>query len=485
MRRAWLAPLAMVAACSFDPGGAGTIDAPGGGPDGPPDGDLPPIDADHDAPSACTPACNGTTLITCVGGAPVGQECPQGCSENVTPHCRELTPSNGASLTDLTGVTSAIDIAGGRVFVFDTDDGSIESYDLSSLVTPPLTVRNPGDGVVDGIGFRSAGQGPGLPSLGIWSVTAFTVNPGVSTALHGTARFVGARAAIVLSRGAITVRGVVDAGAGVFNRTCRECGGPGGGNGGTRMDPATGCAPGGNGAYGAADETGGAGGGMSTIGADGGDSDAEGGVAASIATCPGVELIPLQGGSGGGRGGYDASPPVAGGEVGGGGGGAIQLTSLAAISIVGTADVYAGGAGGAGSSGRYGGGGGGAGGAILLEAPTITIGDTARITANGGGGGSGRTSSAGEAGNRGAMRASGGTGDGGGGNDGRGGRGGIASVTGTANLLQEQGNGGVDGTGGGGASAGRVRFNTASGSPSIAAGVTIRPAQTAGLRPLE
>lgn len=471
MVRAWPVLFAIVAACGFDPRG---------------DGGDPPLDAiGGDAPDAvagCVPGCDaaGTMVTTCSAGTPVTEVCAQGCGPAPTPHCRVFSPSNGAIAADLVGVTAALVVPAGRLFLLDTDDGSIDSYDRADLSAPPLVVRAAGDGLVTGLGFRRAEQGTGQPGLGSWAVTSLTVT--------GTLRVVGARAAIILAGGAIAVVGAIDVGAGQRpgNLDCRECAGAGGGTGATRTAAATGCAPGGAGSYDLATfETGGAGGGMSTPGANGGDAGASGGAAATIATCAGPTLIPLGGGGGGGRGGYDTGG-MFGGVSGGGGGGGLQLSSLTSLTVTGTGDLYAGGLGGAGSATNYGGGGGGAGGGLLLEAPIVTIADTANVTANGGGGGSGRLANVGDRGNRSTSRAAGGAGDGIGSDDGRGGVGGVAAAVGTASLLPTPGHGSVDGTGGGGASAGRIRVNTGPATtPVIAGTTTISPAPSIGTRPLE
>jgi hypothetical protein len=88
------------------------------------------------------------------------------------------------------------------------------------------------------------------------------------------------------------------------------------------------------------------------------------------------------------RGGCQGSPGNPGGGEAGAGGGVVYLMSGGQISITGIVDASGagGGGGGGGTSGR-GGGGGGAGGMIGLDAPTVMIGSTAQLFANGGGGG--------------------------------------------------------------------------------------------------
>jgi len=86
--------------------------------------------------------------------------------------------------------------------------------------------------------------------------------------------------------------------------------------------------------------------------------------------------------------------------LGGAGGGAIRLVARDSITVAGS--ISANGAGGAGApqSSSCGGGGGGSGGYVGFEAPTVTLGAMATVTANGGGGGGG--GGGGDAGNEGA-----------------------------------------------------------------------------------
>jgi hypothetical protein len=99
------------------------------------------------------------------------------------------------------------------------------------------------------------------------------------------------------------------------------------------------------------------------------------------------ELVPLRGGCEG-AGAFDVR--------GGGGGGAIQFVSGRALRLSVGSVVHVGGGGGiAGALGReentttpvWGPGGGGAGGGILVEAPTVELGDATMLLASGGGGG--------------------------------------------------------------------------------------------------
>jgi hypothetical protein len=439
--------LMMIAGCGFNPSGGqpadDVVDPDGGGPD----------DDGSPGDGACVEGCDGFDVVTCTGGQETRTPCSAGCLDAGGPHCATLIPSNGANASDLVDVTGDLVVNAGQIVVADTDDGSIVVYSGGS--GSPTTIRDPGNGLGDMIRYRTLSQTGGAPALAIFGVRRITIADG------GRLRVIGDRSVVFLVATEAAISGVVDVAAGHMGDTgsvdCQECSGPGGGAGGTSLTAASGCAPGINGQYSATlDETGGGGGGLGTMGARGGDSDSGtslGGDVTALTACSGASLVPLQGGSGGGR---SSGTVTFGNEVGGGGGGAVQITALDNIAITTTGEIYAAGAGGDGSADDYGGGGGGAGGGILLESPTITIVGAARITANGGGGGSGREANRGENGSRAAVRASGGAGDGTGGNDGRGG---LGSIGAGATQVATQGGGSVDGTGGGGGGAGIIRIN--------------------------
>ncbi len=392
--------------------------------------------------------------------------------------CVVFQPSNGVPAGFAANATASLTMPSARVYVFDTDDGSITSYDTSEQ--NPMTVRAGGTGVVSGIAFETRAQGGTGVELAMWGLTTLTQPAGA-----GKIAFRGSRAAALLASGLIELHGLVDASGGQTNtgENCPACAGPGGGGGATTTTAAGGCAPGGNGNYSASSwETGGAGGGMATQGASGGASLIAGGSPAPIVSCSGATLEPLAGGGGGGRASMNGAS--GGDAVGGGGGGALQLISLEAITIEGSgAEVYVGGIGGGGSAAMWGGGGGGAGGAVLLEAPNVTVGQGASLVANGGGGGAGRTSNSGQIGQSTATRAAGGAGDGAGSNTGRGGFGGITTDAGDLAGMPSAGLGGSDGTGGGGGAAGRIRINTAEGRTPTLAGAVVSPPASIGTRP--
>ena len=136
---------------------------------------------------------------------------------------------------------------------------------------------------------------------------------------------------------------------------------------------------------------GGGGGGFGSAGGRGGDGAGPGPAAGEAGPAVTGE-IGLRGGCPGGSGGGT----VTGGEVplGGSGGGAIALGARLALDVTGT--IHAGGGGGAGGdsgaleiSAGEGGAGGGSGGMIWLDAPTLTLGNSAVLAAQGGGGGEG------------------------------------------------------------------------------------------------
>jgi hypothetical protein len=145
--------------------------------------------------------------------------------------------------------------------------------------------------------------------------------------------------------------------------------------------------------------SGGGGGGFGGEGGEGGDSDIEANDVDGDSPSPGGRRGlaageppgALRGGCAGARGGAAGASGPSGG-VGGAGGGAIHLAARVRITVGGM--IHAAGAGGRGGradriSEGSGGGGGGSGGFIGLNAPLVTLEQTALLTANGGGGGEG------------------------------------------------------------------------------------------------
>jgi len=190
----------------------------------------------------------------------------------------------------------------------------------------------------------------------------------------GTLLVRGTRPLVIIARGSITVTGAIDGSA--------VKGVPGAGG----YDPKAGPGKGGNGADDAAsfDDSGGGGGGFGTAGSEG---QASGPTAAGSAGASyGMDLLRLEGGSGGG----DMSPSCPN-NVAGAGGGAIQLYARGAITIDGVVMVNGGGGDGGlvcpslglGTSGA----GGGSGGAIYVQAASVT--GSGLLLAQGGAGGGG------------------------------------------------------------------------------------------------
>lgn len=253
------------------------------------------------------------------------------------------------------------------------------------------------------------------------------VIPAKDVSIAGTLRVVGPYPVVLAVFGRITVNGTLDvsssttAGAGSVSTGCGNVGsttalaGGGGGGGGSF---GTGGAQGGNG-------------GSSTGGGSPG---------------PIQFTVALRGGCSGGAGGSGSDGPAG---TGGLGGGAVYIAAKTSIDVQGTINA-SGGAGGGGGK-RAGGGGGGSGGLIGFDAPTVTLGASAAIFANGGGGGEGGDS--GTVGDAGAVSA--GPLDRAAGGDsatkgGAGGEGSLAENTGTSGLNAEETSSGGGGGGGGG-----------------------------------
>jgi hypothetical protein len=317
--------------------------------------------------TACTPGCDGNTLMTCTGEP---KSCQLGCSEDGDAHCLAPSASNGIDLTLVDTLAGTTTFA--STTVFDTDTGTITGS----------VARAPGQGVNNGIMYAQAPpSGPGGVALGIFAFHNLAIDGGANI------RISGARAAVLLVGDTAGIAGVIDVSGG---RPARSSAGPGGGAGGSLGAQAGGCGAGAAGGHGSlavpTDDGGGGGGGGGVTGAPGGGRSTPL-VGVGGAACLPPLLEPLQGGSGGGRGGGPSGQAA----VGGGGGGALQITALRVLVLTGT--ITAGGGGG--DSGALSavdpgaGAGGGAGGALLLEAPMLTIAGSAIIAANGGGGGGG------------------------------------------------------------------------------------------------
>ncbi len=394
-----------------------------GGVDGAPDAMI----------DACpTAACAGADLVDCTGTV----TCSNGCVATNGPHCAALVPSNGISVGLLNGSTGELT---NPKYDIDASSGRIKSG--------PNTVRQPGTGVISGIGFAMVNgyavftaQRMDLGANGNWNVT-------------------GPTPVVFFSATTITITGALDAGG----QTAQ--GGPGGQTSGSDLcDGAAGME------YSTGFADGGGGGGGATAGADGGATMSTITGTGGHACAGAPTTIPLHGGEAGGAGGVDGTGTLFGGR-GGGGGGAIALVAMESITINSAGAVGSPGGGGESTATGDGGGGGGGGGAVLLESPIVMI--SGSLTANGGGGGA---PYGGASGNRGSVHtanaATGGvymTGAGG-----AGGVGGVAPVAGTVfSDLTPSARGG-----GGGGAVGRMEIKSRSSSTT---GATLSPAPVASM----
>lgn len=314
------------------------------------------------------PVCLAGSVATCVGDVLTPMTvCDLGCGGDPA-QCLELVPSNvpaellgrGIGQIDL-GSSAAV-----VYYVFNTDTGSIFGYD-DNLGKERVRIRQPGPGVNNGIYFQELPGSDGRPGMGVFAAARLRLESGETAVGEGSNALVLLIAQDAVIEGELGVDADYAVDESSLRGAASEAGGQGAGQNGVNNASA-----GGGGSFGSA---GGSGAPTSTSGPVYG----------------GVELMPLEGGSGGGDGGG-----VRGG-VGGRGAGALQLTAGVSITVGATGAVSACGEGGGGgggstlSSGTGGGGGGGSGGALLLEAPTITI--DGRVAANGGGGGQGSPSS--------------------------------------------------------------------------------------------
>jgi hypothetical protein len=367
-------------------------------------------------------------LRTCtdVGVEAVDTSCAWGCIAASTrtpePHCAQIVPHGDAVLLDdLIPNGSLADVIVGSGTVIDTDTGEISSA--------ASTVRDAGEGIIDGIEFSDRG------TVGVFRFKSLTLVGGVDAS--------GTNALALVADGAVTISANFDMRGGCSGNSA----GPGGFEGGGRAANGAGI---GHGDGGNAVNEGGGGGGYGGKGGPGGNLLDNGGDAYGV-----PRIANLVGGSGGGGGGDGQL-----GGVGGGGGGAIQIVSNTGITIAANDGINAGGCGGKAPVGDGSGGGGGAGGTILLEAPSITI--SGALAVNGGGGaGGGNIGTNGQAGSLSRTRAVGGTGGGGEGAATDAPNGGAAPI-------------GTRG-GGGGGGVGRMRFITRSGQVMIGPMAVLSP----------
>ena len=301
--------------------------------------DLP--DASSLVDACPTNACVGDMLVGC----DTSVTCTNGCG-GATPHCLQLSPSNGLNAGMLMGATADINI---DKLNFDAGDGSIRMMNND--------IRLAGTGVKAGIRWEV------VNGVSVWTANTWMLGPGRDWTFSGT------RPVTLFANTSITIASPLLVNAttsiGVLGGTNSNTGTAAGcsGRAGRNIDGTH------------AEGGGGGGGGNNAKGGDGGPSNQGGtftGIGGQCATRP--TTIPLVGGNGGG---------ASGASAGGGGGGAISLVSMETITI--TSAVSASGAGG-GVASTNGGGGGGGGGAIFIEAPNVII--SGQLTANGGGGGS-------------------------------------------------------------------------------------------------
>ena len=363
---------------------------------------------------ACPVACENDQLTDCTGS----HVCPFGCGTSAPPHCAALVPSNGITVDLLDGATADLT---GLELDFDTDDGEIVDENGD-------TVRDPGEGIIAGIGFTSR------DGMGVFTAHSFALP--LETAWSAD----GDNALVLFAAESIVIDGLFDAGAsGLF-------GGPGGANGVNGGATPNSCT-GGDGRFKVTltASAGGGGGGGATKGGAGAmtAADVNGATAggAGGTACSPPSTTPLLGGNGGGAAGAEGG--VVMGGPGGGAGGAVALVAMTRVQISGT--VAAPGAGGGTNSGANGGGGGGGGGAVFLESPSVTL--FGALTANGGGGGPpGNTSTVRVSGQRGHI-ADAAPATGGAFNNVRGGNGGAGTTAPTdgATLTGGAGGGGAAG----------------------------------------
>lgn len=422
--------IGIAAACQFTHGVAPTDD-----------GMTPPVDA-----GMCTSLvneCNGDVLRFCkeVGGSAIDLTCGWGCIPGSAAHCAHVVPS-GSGGVETNGVTAA-DVDGTNLGAVTLIDGETLDSDNGRIGTNGNINLHHGTtpGIENGIDFQFRGP------MSIWRFKSLTIN--------GTITVIGSRPLALVSDGAVTINGVVDA-----RGLCSSyVAGPGGFSGGS-ITGANGSAPvstmgGGEGASTSA--TGGGGGGY---GGHGGSGDA----AMGGSPFGDAQISVLIGGAGGGAG-------SGGGNFGrgGGGGGALQIISNDRVVVVAAGGINAGGCGGkAGTGNADSGGGGGAGGTILVEAPIVTVGGVLAVNGGGGGGGGGGNAKPGANGTLSRTPAAGGDPDGNMEQGGPGAAGGAAAGPG--------GNG--TNPGGGGGAIGRIRINTRGGSGVDITNATLSPAPT-------
>ncbi len=321
----------------------------------------------------------------------------------------------------------------------DTELGTCD--DQSPMLEPPagatVDIRNGGSGIeiacaphCGDVAITSIANAGSTDMGGGLSITHFCLST-VNIAQDVVVTVEPAASSIALFvDGAVLVDGNITALGANASSSTPGVGGPGGGRGGASGGDSGGLGQPGEGLCGGIGgvsagspsnfaASGGGGGGGGTNGGRGGDGISPQGGNTAVGgngglACTTADLLPLVGGSGGASGadgscGGDCSWP------GGGGGGAFQISSRATITFNGRFVASGGGGYGTNSPGGGGGGGGGAGGSLLLEAPMVSVGGTASLSALGGSGGESGGGPGGSTGMSGATASSNGDGGGGGG----------------------------------------------------------------------
>lgn len=260
-----------------------------------------------------------------------------------------------------------------------TQDG-IYTID-ASMNSPNPTLNGPGFTTpIQGV-FHSPSSGSVADDeIAVFTFDSIDIPAGVT--VKGTQN-ADSRPIALLSQGSVTLHGLVDVSGATGsdrNRSTNVGGaggaagpGGGGGGGGGEGDSEDGIPVGVGGSGGAGFVSGSAG---ADPGANAGGDGGGGFFGGAGGTAYGDLSVRLQGGSGGGGGGTTIS-----GAGGGGGGGAVEIGSVAALTLAGSVHAN----GGAGGN-DFRDGGGGAGGGILVHGSAVTLGCSAGLRAAGGSG---------------------------------------------------------------------------------------------------
>ena len=242
-------------------------------------------------------SCDGDKLRTCKGdGTFDSLTCTTGCSAGPPAHCKRIVPSaNGVVSADLDG-DGLMPVIVTVTATLNTDTGEITNGVRGPNVDP--TKRE----VINGIAFHVADiPGATGKKIGVFSFAKLSIGDGKKITAIGTNALAIASATDILLAGQIDMRGTCAASAG----------GPGGGNGGKVGVPPTGdtLGVGKNGVSNSSDtNSGGSGGGYGDNGGNGTR------LAPPVQQTTGglnygnEKLVPLLGGSGGGRGSRRSTP---------------------------------------------------------------------------------------------------------------------------------------------------------------------------------